>query len=193
MTRQTTLDEDEIPLEAEISKCEKCPLHENRTNTVPGEGSAGADIMFIGEAPGEKEDKTGRPFVGRAGSVLAEMLGEAGLSRKDVFIANVIKCRPPDNRDPSEDEKEKCTPFLDRQIEHVDPEIIVTLGKHATESLLGSECKMTEVHGEGFKYAGKKLIPLFHPAVALYEPSKKELLLDTMKTVNEEATKKENL
>lgn len=186
MTRQTTLNEDVIPLEAEISKCEKCPLHETRTNTVPGEGSADADIMFIGEAPGEKEDETGRPFVGRAGSVLNEMLEGIGLSRKDVFIANVIKCRPPNNRDPSEDEKEKCMPFLERQIEHVEPDIIVTLGRHATESLLGSQEKMSEVHGRVFEYDGKKLVPIYHPAAALYEPKKRDVLMKDMKNLASE-------
>ncbi|MGM0509893.1 MAG: uracil-DNA glycosylase, partial [Thermoplasmatota archaeon] len=138
----------------EIETCTKCPLHENRTNAVPGEGDGDADIMLIGEGPGEKEDEQGRPFVGRAGKFLDELLDSAGLNRDEVFITNVVKCRPPDNRDPKKGEIKACNPYLKRQIQLIDPDVICTLGNHATETLIGKK-GITKLHGKEFEYQGK--------------------------------------
>ena len=154
----------------EISRCTLCPLHESRTNTVPGEGDDDADIMLIGEGPGMNEDKQGRPFVGRAGELLTELLKSAGLSRAEVFITNVVKCRPPENRDPRKSEIKTCNPYLNRQIKVIDPKVIGTLGNHATETLVG-EKGISKIHGDEFEYEGKILIPLYHPAAGLYNPN----------------------
>ncbi len=128
--------------------------------------------MLIGEGPGKNEDEQGRPFVGRAGELLTELLRNIGLSRERVFITNVVKCRPPNNRDPKKEEIKKCQPYLNRQIEAIQPEVIGTLGNHATETLIG-EKGISKIHGKEFDYEGRILIPLYHPAAGLYNPNLK--------------------
>jgi len=136
--------------------------------------------MLIGEGPGEEEDKQGRPFVGRAGKFLDELLDSAGLKREEVFITNVVKCRPPDNRDPKKAEIKACNPYLKRQIQLIDPDVICTLGNHATETLIGKK-GITKLHGKEFEYQGKKLVPLYHPAASLYNPNLVEDMIDDFK------------
>jgi len=168
----------------EVMACKKCGLWEKRKNPVPGEGDINADVMFIGEAPGYWEDVKGKPFVGSAGEILDEMLSKIGLSRNEVYIANILKCRPPENRDPSASEIEACVPYLDQQIRIIKPKIIVTLGRHSTSYIL-SKCGLevtgiTKLHGRkyevellGFKML---LIPTYHPAAVLYNPKYRSAL-----------------
>jgi uracil-DNA glycosylase len=164
-----------IDVYQEVSGCEKCPLAAGRTNPVFGMGNADADLMFVGEAPGFHEDQQGKPFVGRAGQLLDQLLEEIGLTRRDVFIANVLKCRPPGNRDPQPDEIEQCKPYLYRQVELIEPKVICTLGNFATKLLSGSQQGITRVHGRPQqRVVGERevtLYPLFHPAAALRTPS----------------------
>lgn len=155
----------------EASVCTKCALSESRTRVVFGAGNADADLMFVGEAPGADEDRQGLPFVGRSGALLDTMLGEIGMSRDDVFIANVLKCRPPENRDPKSEEIATCRPYLFRQIELIEPTVICTLGNFATKLLSGDPTGITRVHGVAqiHEFNGRPvhLFPLFHPAAAL--------------------------
>jgi DNA polymerase len=159
----------------EIEACTRCGLHVTRTRSVPGEGHPDSDLMFVGEAPGYHEDQQGRPFVGQAGRLLDELLLSIGLDRERVFIANVLKSRPPNNRDPLPDEIEACKPYLWRQIELIRPKVICTLGNHATKLLTGDAAGITRVHGIprvleiGGEY--RYLYPIFHPAAALYTRS----------------------
>jgi uracil-DNA glycosylase family 4 len=157
-----------------------CPLKAGRTKLVFGAGNANADIMFVGEAPGAQEDRLGLPFVGPAGKLLDQLLGEIGLERGDVFINNCLMCRPPGNRDPLPEEIEECTPFLMRRIELIEPKVICTLGNYATKLLTGSPRGITKVHGDPQQreLAGRAvtLFPLFHPAAALRSTSVLELL-----------------
>lgn len=159
----------------EIAACTRCPLHATRTHAVPGEGDPHSALMFVGEAPGYHEDQQGRPFVGQAGRLLAELLASIGLTREQVFIANVLKSRPPNNRDPLPDEVAACEPYLWRQIELIKPKVICTLGNHATKLLTGSQAGITRVHGrpQVHEIAGQMLsiYPIFHPAAALYTPA----------------------
>jgi uracil-DNA glycosylase len=163
--------EDLVALYREASGCVRCPLHEGRTNVVFGNGNADAALMFVGEAPGHHEDLQGLPFVGRAGQLLDELLGEIGLSRKDVFVANVLKCRPPGNRDPQPEEIDTCKPYLNRQIELIQPKVICTLGNFATKLLTRSNRGITAVHGrpQVHELGGRtvRVYPLYHPAAAL--------------------------
>jgi uracil-DNA glycosylase len=163
--------EDLVALYREASGCVRCPLHEGRTNVVFGNGNANAALMFVGEAPGHHEDLQGLPFVGRAGQLLDELLGEIGLSRKDVFVANVLKCRPPGNRDPQPEEIDTCKPYLNRQIELIEPKVICTLGNFATKLLTRSNRGITGVHGrpQVHELGGHtvRVYPLYHPAAAL--------------------------
>lgn len=163
--------EDLVALYREASECVRCPLHEGRTNVVFGNGNANAGLMFVGEAPGHHEDLQGLPFVGRAGQLLDELLGEIGLSRKDVFVANVLKCRPPGNRDPEPEEIDTCKPYLNRQIELIEPKVICTLGNFATKLLTRSNRGITGVHGrpQVHELGGRtvRVYPLYHPAAAL--------------------------
>lgn len=152
-----------------VRVCVRCKLCNTRRNAVPGEGPPDARIMFIGEGPGANEDQTGRPFVGAAGQLLERLLGTIGLTREDVYIANVVKCRPPNNRDPEHDEIEACKPYLGRQLKIIDPDIIVTLGRFAMERWLPDK-KITRVHGQRFHYGNRLIVPLFHPAAALRRP-----------------------
>jgi DNA polymerase len=161
----TTLTE----LHDEIAICQRCDLAKGRTQTVPGEGSENAEIMFIGEAPGFHEDRQGRPFVGAAGRFLEELLANIGLSREEVYICNVIKCRPPGNRDPLPDEIEACKPFLDRQIELIQPRLIVTLGRHSMARYFPN-ASISRIHGQPKRIGGRIYYPMFHPAAALHQP-----------------------
>jgi len=165
-------------LEDKIRNCRKCPLGQLRTNAVPGAGSYDAKVMFVGEAPGYWEDQKGLPFVGRAGKVLDELLSEIGLSRDEVYITNIVKCRPPENRDPTEEEIKACSPYLDRQIDIIRPKVIVPLGRHSMRYILekfGFEPEpISRIHGKTFEahtLFGKIVImPSYHPAAALYRP-----------------------
>ena len=163
--------EELVALYREASGCVRCPLHEGRTNVVFGNGNADADLMFVGEAPGHHEDLQGLPFVGRAGQLLDELLGAIGLSRKDVFVANVLKCRPPGNRDPQQDEIDTCKPYLNKQVELIEPKVICTLGNFATKLLTRSNRGITGVHGrpQVHELGGRtvRIYPLYHPAAAL--------------------------
>ncbi|MEX0649680.1 MAG: uracil-DNA glycosylase [Candidatus Andersenbacteria bacterium] len=144
------------------------PLAQNATQPVPGEGNPNADILFIGEGPGKKEDELGRPFVGAAGKFLNELIESIGLKREDVFIANVVKHRPPGNRDPLPDEVELYKPWLEGQIEIIQPKLIVTLGRHSMGWLLGPGLSITAIHGQPKRRDGKVVMPMYHPAAALY-------------------------
>jgi len=171
----------------QIKTCTKCRLCEKRTNVVPGEGSYSADIMFIGEGPGKDEDAQGRPFVGAAGKLLTQLIESIGLTRDQVFIANVVKCRPPNNRDPEPDEIATCYPYLNKQIELIKPKLIVTLGRHSMGRFLPG-LKISEVHGQpkranGVWQSRQVYLPLYHPAVALYDPNKKEVLFKDFKKI----------
>jgi DNA polymerase len=154
-------------LEAAVSGCTKCRLHATRTQTVFGVGNRRAQWMFVGEAPGADEDRQGEPFVGRAGQLLNAMLFAAGLKREEVYIANVLKCRPPGNRDPQPDEVEQCEPYLIRQIELIQPKLIVALGRHAAHSLLKTEQPLARLRGQKLGYHGIPLIVTYHPAYLL--------------------------
>jgi uracil-DNA glycosylase len=150
----------------EVNVCTACELHKGRTHSVPGEGPVNAEIMFIGEAPGYNEDKQGRPFVGPAGKLLEDWLAEIGLTRDDVFIANVVKCRPPNNRDPQPEEIAACAGYLERQIALLQPRLIATLGRYSMEKFFPG-ARITRVHGEAKRDGARVLIPLFHPAYVL--------------------------
>ncbi len=156
----------------EVSVCERCMLHHSRKLAVPGEGPADAEIMFIGEGPGFHENEQGRPFVGAAGKYLDELLAKINLQRKDVFIGNVVKCRPPNNRDPLPEELAACSDYLERQIQTINPKVIVTLGRYSMARFLPN-AKISEVHGQSFKIKGRLVVPMFHPAAALHQPSLK--------------------
>jgi DNA polymerase len=172
--------EDLVALFKEARGCLLCPLSEGRTQVVFGNGNADADLMFVGEAPGFHEDQQGLPFVGRAGQLLDELLGEIGLERSQVFVANVLKCRPPGNRDPQPEEIETCRPYLWKQVELIEPKVICTLGNFATKLLTRSNRGITQVAGrrQEAEIGGRRVIlyPLFHPAAALRTPATKERL-----------------
>jgi DNA polymerase len=164
----------------EAAVCERCPLSATRNTVVFGNGNADAGLMFVGEAPGAEEDRQGLPFVGRAGGLLTELLGEIGLTRDDVFVANVLKCRPPGNRDPQPTEIESCRPYLEQQVELIQPRVIATLGNFATKLLTGNQTGITKVRGapQVHTLGGRAvfLMPLFHPAAALRTPSVAQVL-----------------
>jgi uracil-DNA glycosylase len=164
--------------------CTRCKLHGlGRTQVVFGVGNPDADLMFVGEGPGADEDEQGEPFVGRAGQLLTRIIEAIGLKREDVYIANVVKCRPPGNRNPEPDEVESCQPFLFRQIAAIRPKVIVALGKFAAQSLLQTTDPITRLRGREFKYRGATLIPTFHPAYLLRNPSSKREVWEDMKKV----------
>ena len=171
-------------LAAEIAQCTRCLLHRGRTRAVPGEGPQNAEIMFIGEAPGFYEDQQGRPFVGAAGQFLEELLKEIGLQREQVFIANVIKCRPPGNREPLPEEIEACKPFLDRQIELLHPRLIVTLGRFSMARAFPN-ARISSIHGQPRKIGGVIYYPMYHPAAALHQPSLRRDVEDDMRRIPE--------
>lgn len=154
-------------LEAVALGCTACGLSETRTNVVFGAGAADADVMIVGEGPGQQEDEQGLPFVGRSGQLLERLLGEIGLGRDEVYIANVVKCRPPKNRDPREDEIDACKGYLRRQIELIDPMAVITLGNFSTKLLLNTTVGITRMRGTAYEWWGRHLVPTFHPAAAL--------------------------
>jgi DNA polymerase len=160
---------------AETAACQRCRLYQSATKPVPGEGPPGARILFVGEAPGFQEDRQGRPFVGPAGQLLEELLAGIGLSRSDVFITNMVKHRPPGNRDPQADEIEACKPYLDRQIELVDPRVVATLGRFAMERFLPG-AKISKVHGQPRRLGERVFVPILHPAAALHRGDWRPLL-----------------
>ena len=152
----------------EASTCTRCRLSQGRTQVVYGVGDPNADLMFIGEGPGFHEDKQGEPFVGPAGQLLNQVLGEIGLRREQVYINNVVMCRPPGNRDPLPDEIEACKPWLDERIELIEPSVVVTLGNWATRFVLGPRVSISRVRGQRFPWNGRTVIPTFHPAAILH-------------------------
>ena len=160
-----------------ITSCVQCDLCKTRTNAVPGEGSLDSKIMFVGEAPGAREDEKGLPFVGAAGNVLSEMLQLIGLNRQQVYIANIIKCRPPNNRDPSPFEIEQCWKYLDKQIDIIDPELIVTLGRHSLGNFFAGEL-ISQARGKPRQWKGRTVFPVYHPAATLHNPRLKPILAE---------------
>jgi len=158
----------------ELGDCTRCPLHRTRRTLVFGEGSPRARLVFVGEAPGEEEDKQGRPFVGRAGQLLTKIINAMGLAREEVYICNILKCRPPGNRNPKEDEIATCEPFLVKQLEAIDPEIICALGTFAAKTLLRTEAPISAIRGKFHDYHGRKLMPTYHPAYLLRNPDAKK-------------------
>jgi uracil-DNA glycosylase family 4 len=165
-------------IKADIIKQNICPdLAQEATQLVFGDGNPDAEIVFIGEAPGKKEDETGLPFVGAAGKFLDEMLAGIGLARKDIYITNIVKYRPPENRDPYPDEKAAFLPFLRSQLEAIAPKLVVTLGRHSMDSLLPG-LQISKVHGQPKRYKGQVYLPLFHPAAALYNGAMRQTLID---------------
>jgi DNA polymerase len=160
----------------EVSVCTNCALHGSRKKSVPGEGPADAEIMFIGEGPGFHENEQGRPFVGASGKFLDQLLAQAGVTRSEVFIANVVKCRPPENRDPLPDELSACDKYLERQIEAIDPSIIVTLGRFSMGKYTQG-AKISQIHGQMRKVGERYVIAMFHPAAALHQAALKPAIL----------------
>jgi DNA polymerase len=173
-------------LEAVAKQCTKCRLHRGRTQVVFGVGNPRAALMFVGEAPGRDEDLQGEPFVGRAGQLLTRIIEAIGLRRRDVYIANVIKCRPPNNRNPQEDEIARCEPYLMRQIELVRPRIIVALGTFAAQTLLKTAAPISQLRGRFHTYHGVKVMPTFHPAFLLRNPERKRAVWEDMQAVQRE-------
>jgi len=159
-----------------VRACQLCPLGATRKNAVPGEGPKNAALMLIGEGPGFNEDQQGRPFVGASGKFLDELIASAGYRRADVFIANVVKCRPPENRDPTPDEIDACRPFLDRQIELINPAVIVTLGRFSMARWFPG-AKISAIHGKAKKIEGRTIVPMFHPAAALHQPALRDAII----------------
>lgn len=173
--------------EKKVGQCTLCQLCKGRTHAVSGEGSHEASVMFIGEGPGREEDLQGRPFVGAAGKFLNELLQTIGCKRSDVYIANVVKCRPPNNRDPLPEEVNTCWPYLIEQINAIKPKLIVTLGRHSMGRFLPG-LKISDVHGQPKRYVGiwqekQIFLPLYHPAVALYDPRKRDIIIEDFKKI----------
>jgi len=166
----------------EIRGCTRCPLARARTQTVPGEGNPISDVLLVGEGPGAREDATGRPFVGPAGQLLEELLASIGWERRDVFIANIVKCRPPGNRDPDPEEVAACRPFLERQEGALDPALIVTLGRHSLQRYLPG-ARISSVHGQLRRQGGRHVFPMYHPAAALHQSSLRETLFRDVRSL----------
>lgn len=170
-----------------INSCTQCRLSKTRMNAVPGSGNPNADVMFIGEGPGKSEDKKGTPFVGAAGKFLDELLAEIGMNRDDVFITNVVKCRPPENRDPKSDEIAVCWKYLEEQVRIIKPKLIITLGRHAMNRFL-PDLKISQAHGQEKRFKGvgtdmQVYFPMYHPAFALYNGSYREILKQDIRKV----------
>lgn len=168
---------DLVDVASAVRICEDCALSQGRTNAVPGDGNASSTIMFIGEGPGFHEDVQGLPFVGQAGQLLNDLLAEIGLKREDVYITNVVKCRPPDNRDPQPDEIGECSKYLDRQIELIDPRVIVTLGRFSMDRFFPGQ-RISKIHGMPRSIGRRTVLPMYHPAAALHQPSLRQTLSD---------------
>ncbi len=176
-------------LREEIGNCQRCKLSKGRTNIVIGEGSLDAEIMFIGEAPGREEDIQGKPFVGDAGQILTRLIVKMGFKREDVYIGNIVKCRPPLNRDPEDDEISSCIQFIKKQIGIISPKIIVSLGRVSTQTLIASKIPISRVRGRFFTYEGIPLMPTFHPAYLLRNPKDKWLVWEDAQKVLEKLQK----
>ena len=170
-------------LESACSSCERCSLCKTRTNCVFGVGNKNADIMFVGEAPGEQEDLSGVPFVGRAGQLLDKFLYAVDIDRNDVYIANILKCRPPKNRDPLPEEEDMCIDYLRQQVALINPKVIVCLGRISAMRLIKPDFKITQEHGVWFKKGGYLMTAVYHPAALLRDPRKKEDMLEDMKKI----------
>ncbi len=172
-------------IESQVSTCRACQLHKGRNNPVFGDGDMNSDWFFIGEAPGKDEDLQGKPFVGRAGRLLTEVIFSMGLSREEVFIANILKCRPPDNRDPKPGEVAKCFPYLEKQIELVKPKVIVAVGRIAAHSLLGTDLPMGQLRGKIHDFGNNNIptLVIYHPAYLLRSPSKKRKVWEDLQLV----------
>jgi len=174
-------------IKEEVLNCKKCSLYKTRICPVIGEGNHQAKIIFVGEAPGAQEDKTGRPFCGAAGKILDEVLESIGINRKEIYICNILKCRPPANRNPQKEEIESCVPYLERQIDIIKPKVICTLGNYSTAYIMEKYGLKNEIQGiskiraKVFKIKDIKIIPLYHPAVATYNPNMKETLKEDFK------------
>lgn len=185
MTQSMSLEERRAALDAiaqEIRTCTQCPLHSGRTQAVPGAGRPDADIMFIGEAPGYHEDQQGLPFVGASGKYLGELLSLIGLTRNDVFITNVVKCRPPGNRDPQPTEVGTCVPaYLNQQIEVIRPKIIATLGRFSMGLFFANNARISRIHGQPKRADGRIYYPLFHPAAVLRNPNLRPVMEEDFK------------
>jgi uracil-DNA glycosylase len=177
MTAEEALEQ----IAAEVKACTRCPLHIGTQNAVPGAGSAQAEVMLIGEAPGASEDRQGLPFVGQAGGFLNELLAQAGLKREQVFIANVVKHRPPQNRDPQPDEMAACADYLTRQIAAINPKVIVTLGRYSMARFFPNG-KISRIHGQAAVIDGRVVVPMYHPAAALHQEMYRQPLLDDFRT-----------
>ncbi len=171
-------------LYAEVRGCQRCDLARTRTLAVPGEGPLDSEVMFIGEAPGVNEDRQGRPFVGQAGAFLEELLGEAGLTRPEVYICNVLKCRPPGNRDPLPTEIEACSDYLSSQIRLIDPLLIVTLGRYSMSRFFPNQA-ISRIHGSPREANGRILVPMYHPAAALHQQRLRGVIIDDFRTLPE--------
>lgn len=180
-------------LYVEVRACRKCPLYKSAKNPVPGAGSGKAEILFVGEGPGEKEDELGLPFVGAAGKFLDQMLAEINLTRDDVYIANVVKHRPPGNRDPKPEEVEACFPYLLRQIKILKPKIIVCLGRHSLGQFLPDIGPISAVHGRAFIRRGQVYMALYHPAVGLYNGGMRQTLINDFKKIPQALAKIEKM
>jgi len=172
-------------LKKEVKACVKCSLAQTRRTVVFGEGNERADLVFVGEAPGEEEDMQGRPFVGRAGKFLDQMIQRIGLSRKDVFICNVLKCRPPNNRDPDPAEVDMCKGYLFTQLQLIRPKVICALGRHAYNTLMGVDARITKIRGQFTEYNGIKLLPTYHPSFLLRNEERIKEAMDDMEKLKE--------
>ena len=164
-------------ISAAVRVCEDCELSRGRTNAVPGNGNPSSTIMFVGEGPGFHEDSQGLPFVGQAGQLLNDLLAEVGLKREDVYITNIVKCRPPKNRDPQPNEIQECAKYLNRQIELIDPKVLVTLGRFSMARFFPGQ-RISDVHGSARRFNGLTVLPMYHPAAALHQPSLRQTLSD---------------
>jgi DNA polymerase len=176
----------------EVAVCTRCMLHHSRKNAVPGEGPANSMIMFIGEGPGFHENEQGRPFVGAAGNFLVELLQSIGMQREQVFIGNVVKCRPPNNRDPLPEELTACSEYLERQVQAINPKLIVTLGRYSMARFLPT-AKISDVHGQSFFVKGRLIVPMYHPAAALHQPSLKSVVQQDFARLPEMITRAKGL
>lgn len=188
MTAQEILEQ----VAAEAAVCTKCDLQYSRKLAVPGEGPANAQIMFVGEGPGFHENEQGRPFVGAAGHFLDELLASIQMRRADVFITNIVKCRPPGNRDPKIEEIQACSDYLERQMQAINPKVIVTLGRHSMGRFLPN-AKISEVHGQAMKARGRIIVPMYHPAAALHQASLRQVIEVDFKKLPEWITKAGNI
>ena len=179
-----TVAEEAGALYDEVRSCQRCALARTRTHAVPGDGPLDAEVMFIGEAPGVNEDRQGLPFVGQAGAFLEELLGEAGLTRPEVYICNVLKCRPPGNRDPLPTEIEACSDYLSAQIRLIDPLLIVTLGRYSMSRFFPNQA-ISRIHGRPREANGRILVPMYHPAAALHQQRLRTVIIEDFRTLPE--------